>query len=74
MADLLSRLSRSGITLSCVAHGRVSWGSKDNDAAELLHLWYDERDSIYYLYTSNTAGHYLVCKVIDVFSLLPKVH
>ena len=74
MADWLSLLSREGYTQICVARGRVSCGSKDNDAAGELHLWYHERDNIYYLYASNTAGRYLVCKVIDVFSLLPKVH
>ena len=74
MADWLGRLSLSGFTQICVTRGSVSWGSKDNDEAGELQLWYDERDSIYHLYTSNTAGHYLVCKVIDVFSLLPKVH
>ena len=78
MADcisLLSLLSRSGDTV-CVAHGIVSWGSEDNDAAGELQLWYDEGDNLYKLYASNTAGlDRVVCKVIDVFTLsLPKVH
>ena len=72
MADWLSVLSRSGFTQICVARGNVSWVSEDNDAAGELHLWYHERDNIYYLYASNTAGHEtVVCKVIDVFT--PKV-
>ena len=78
MADWLSWLSLSGFTQICVAHGIVSWGSKDNGAAGELQLWHDERDNYYYLYASNTltAGHDMaVCKVIDVFTLsLPKVH
>ena len=69
MADWLGWLSRSGSTQSCVAHGSVSWGSEDNDAAGELQLWYREWDNHYYLYASNTAGHDLVCKVIDVFTL-----
>ena len=53
-----------------MARGNVSWGSKDNDPALELQLWYDERDNDYWLYASNTAGHEtLVCKVIDVFTL-----
>ena len=75
MADWVSWLSQWGSTQSCVARGRVSWGSKDNDAAGQLQLWYRERGNCYYLYASNTAGHDLVCKVIDVFTLsLSKVH
>ena len=79
MADcisLLSLLSRSGDTQICVAHGIVSCGSEDNDAAGELQLWYDEGDNLYRLYASNTAGlDRVVCKVIDVFTLsLPKVH
>ena len=84
MADRLSRLSRiswlsrSGYRKICVARGRVSWGSKDNDAAGELQLWFHERDNLYGLYASNTAGLdrvLVVCKVIDVFTLsLPKVH
>ena len=59
-----------GCTQSCVARGRVSWGSKDNDAAGELQLWYRERDNNYCLYASKTAGvDILVCKVIDVFTL-----
>ena len=76
MADWLLRwLSLSGCTQICVAHGIVSWGSKDNGAAGELQLWHYERDNYYYLYASNTAGEDMVCKVIDVFTLsLPKVH
>ena len=71
----LSVLSRSGYTQICVARGIVSWGSKDNDEAGELQLWYRERDNDYCLYVSNSAGDDLVCKVIDVFTLsLPKVH
>ena len=69
MADWLSRLTLSGYTQICVARGSVSWGSKDNDEAGELQLWYDERNNYYYLYASNTAGHEMVCKVIDVFTL-----
>ena len=70
MADWLGRLSLSGFTQICVARGSVSWGSKDNDAAGELQLWYGERYNHYYLYASNTAGVDLaVCKVIDVFTL-----
>ncbi|CAH3172653.1 unnamed protein product, partial [Porites lobata] len=61
MADWLSALRRWGYTQICVAHGIVSWGSKDNDEAGELQLWYDERNNHYRLYASNTA----VCKVID---------
>ena len=78
MADWLSWHSRLGYTqikLICVAHGTVSWGSKDNDAAGELQLWYRERGNYYYLYASNTAGVDMVCEVIDVFTLsLPNVH
>ena len=53
-----------------MAHGVVSLGSEDNEAAGELQLWYRERDNYYCLYASNTAGHVaVVCKVIDVFSL-----
>ena len=69
MANLLSVLSLSGCTQICVARGSVLWGIKDNDAAGELQLWYDERNNYYYLYASNAAGHDLVCKVIDVFTL-----
>ena len=76
MAGWLSRLSEWGYTQICVAHGIVSWGSEDNDAAGQLQLWYRERDNNCYLYAGNTAGvDTAVCKVIDVFTLsLPKVH
>ena len=67
MADLL-RLN--GYTQICVARGTVSWGSKDNNAAGELQLWYRERDNNYCLYASKTArNETLVCKVIDVFTL-----
>ena len=70
MADWLGRLSLSGFTQICVARGSVSWGSKDNDAAGELQLWYRERDNNYCLYPRKTAGDgYVVCKVIDVFTL-----
>ena len=53
-----------------MAHGKVSWGRKDDDAAGELQLWYHERDNHYRLYASKTAGVDLaVCKVIDVFTL-----
>ena len=61
-------LSRNGQI--CVARGIVSWGSKDDDAAGELQLWYRERDNCYCLHASKTAGRgWLVCKVIDVFTL-----
>ena len=70
MDDWLSWLSRSGLTQICVARGSVSWGSKDNDEAGELQLWYLESINNYCLYASNTAGvDILVCKVIDVFTL-----
>ena len=70
MAFWLSSLSLSGYTQICVAHGKVSWGRKDDDAAGELQLWCKERDNDYRLYASNTAGVDLaVCKVIDVFTL-----
>ena len=70
MAGWLSRLSWWGGTQICVAHGIVSWGSEDNDAAGQLQLWYRERDNNCYLYAGNTAGvDTAVCKVIDVFTL-----
>ena len=69
-SNWLSRLSKLGYTQICVAHGIVSWGSEDNDAAGELQLWYDEGDNLYRLYASNTAGlDRVVCKVIDVFTL-----
>ena len=69
MADLLSWLL-SGFTQICVARGLVSWGSKDNDAAGGLQLWYRERDNNYCINARKTArGDALVCKVIDVFAL-----
>ena len=66
----LSQLSLDGFTQICVARGIVSWGSKDNDEARELQLWYRETDNYYCLYASNTKGdETLVCKVIDVFTL-----
>ena len=70
MADWLSVFSEWGFTQICVARGRVSWGSEDNDEAGQLQLWYHERDNKYCLYASNTARrNKAVCKVIDVFTL-----
>ena len=70
MAFWLGELSRLGYTQICVAHGIVSWGSKDDGAAGELQLWYHERNNHYRLYASNTAGlDMTVCKVIDVFTL-----
>ena len=70
MAYWFNRLSRSGCTQICVARGRVSWGSKGNDAEGELQLWYRDWHKGYYLFASNTAGDdILVCKVIDVFTL-----
>ena len=76
MADWFSWFSRPGHTLICVARGSVSWGSEDNAAAGEVQLWYREWDNNYCLCARNTAKHemHMVCKVIDVFSLLPKVH
>ena len=75
MAEWLSLFSLSGFTQSCVAHGIVSWGSKDNDAAGELQLWDNERANYHYLYASNTAGNdMLVCKVIDVFTPVSYTH
>ena len=70
MAFWFSGFSVSGFTQICVAHGMVSWRSKDDGAAGELQLWYHERNNLYRLYASNTAGaEILVCKVIDVFTL-----
>ena len=70
MPELLSRLILRGYIQSCVARGIVSWGSKDNDEAGELQLWYRESDNHYRLYASNTKrDDILVCKVIDVFTL-----
>ena len=45
-------------------------GSKDNDVAGELGLWYRNRDNYYCLLASKTAGNdRAVCKVIDVFTL-----
>ena len=67
MADWLSPFSLSGFTQICVASGSVSWGSKDNDTAGELQLWYRKRDNYYRLYASNTKGvDRLVCKVMLV--------
>ena len=63
----LSMLGLSGCTKICVAHGIVSWGSKDNDAAGELQLWDNKGANYHYLYASNTAGvDMLVCKVMLV--------
>ena len=70
MAGWLSVFSQSGFTQICVARGRVSWGSKDNDAAGQLQLWYREKDNNCYLCAGNTVGlDMAVCKVVDVFTL-----
>ena len=70
MASLLSRLSQWGYTQICVARGTVSWGSKGNDEAGELQLWYDERVNDYCINARKTArGDKMVCKVIDVFIL-----
>ena len=66
----LNVLSREGYTQSCVARGSVSWESEDDYAAGELQLWYREGDNNYCLYPRKTAaGGYVVCKVIDVFTL-----
>ena len=66
----LSYLSWNGYTQICVARGIVSWGSKDNDAAGELQLWYRERDNSYGIYAGNTKGDdMVVCIIIDVFTL-----
>ena len=66
-------LSLSGFTQICVARGSVSWGSKDNDAAGELQLWYREMDNNYCLYASKTTGGDMaVCKVIDVLLFTSK--
>ena len=70
MNKMASWLSHEGSTQICGARGTVSWGSKDNDAAGELQLWYHERDDDYCLYASKTARDNMeVCKVIDAFSL-----
>ena len=70
MADWPSRLSQWSYTQICLARGKVSWGSKDNDAVGELQLWYRERANAYILYARKTAGDDKpVCKVIDVFTL-----
>ena len=67
----ISWLRRVGYAQSCVARGIVSWGSKDNDAAGELQLWYHERDHDYCIYARKTASDddVAVCKVVDVFTL-----
>ena len=68
---LQSWLSRSGYYAQiCVARGKVSWGSKDNDAAGgELQLWYHGRDNSYCIYARKTARDDMeVCKVIDFFT------
>ena len=49
-------LSLYGYTQICVACGKVSWGSKDDYAAEELQLWYRERDKDYCLYPRKTVS------------------
>ena len=67
---MASLLSQWGFTQICVARGTVSWGSKDNDKAGELQLWYDEMDNDYCINARKTArGDTMVCKVIDVFTL-----
>ena len=69
MVDWRSGLSRSGYTHICVAHGIVSWGSEDNEAAGELQLWCHERGNDYCLYARKTARDDMaVYKVIDVFT------
>ena len=55
MAGWFIQLIRNGYTQICVARGIVSWGSKDNDAAGELQLWYHEKDNDYILFASKTA-------------------
>ena len=70
MADSLSWFNVWGYIQICVARGTVSRGSKDNDEAGELQLWYLERMNDYCLRASKAAGHGMeVCKVIDVFTL-----
>ena len=70
MNKMVSLLSEWGYTQICVARGTVFLGSKDNDAAGDLQLWYRERDNYCCLYAGKTAGNdKAVCKVIDVFTL-----
>ena len=58
-------LQLEGSTQICVARGRVSWGSEDNDAAGALQLRYREGVNVYYLYTRKIAGDdMLVCKLL----------
>ena len=70
MADWLNLLSRYGHTQICVARGSVSWGSKYDEAAGEVQLWYNVSENNYYLRASKKAGDdRMVCKVIDVFTL-----
>ena len=55
MADWLSHLRVWGYTQIYVARGTVSWGSKDNDAAGELQLWYEKGANKYCLRASKTA-------------------
>ena len=65
-----SWLSELGYTQICVAHGVVSSGSEDDDAAKELQLWCREKDNCYCLHARKTARRGVsVCKVIDVFTL-----
>ena len=55
-----------------MARGTVSWGSRDNDAAGELQLWYRESND-YVIYVGNTAGDGMaICKVIDVLLFTSK--
>ena len=73
LAASLSWVTKWRYTQICVAHGIVSWGSKDNDEAGELQLWCHERDNKYCLYASKTAGDDMaVCKVIDVLLFTSK--
>ena len=69
MADWLNLLSRYGHTQICVARGSVSWGSKYDEAAGEVQLWYHERNNDYYLARKTAGDDMAVCKVIDVFTL-----
>ena len=67
MASSLSGRALHGF----VWHGEPClWGSKDNDEAAELQLWYDEMDNDYCINARKTTrADKMVCKVIDVFTL-----
>ena len=80
MADWLGYLSKLGFTQICMARGTVSWGSKDNDAAGELQLWYREGDNAYCLYASKAAGDDMMVSVVckarrykSIISILDKI-